>query len=69
MLDMEDVPALKTMELELGKLVYTSKSMKEVLDGHGQAVKNETPSVCKPKIVEDLYSVPDDLFAEFRYKP
>ena len=57
--------------------------MKEVLGGHGQAVdaKNETPShkrgpavseatrACKPKIVEDLYSVPDDLFAEYRYKP
>ena len=46
MLDVEDVPALKTMELELGKLVCTIKSMKEVLGGHGQAVdvKNETPS-------------------------
>ena len=70
MLDVEDVPALKTMELELGKLVCTIKSMKEVLGGHGQAVdvKNETPShkrgptvpeasrACKPSIVEDLYS-------------
>lgn len=80
MLDVEDVPALKNMELELGKLYL---SMKEVLGGHGHAVdvKNETPSnkrgptvseatrACKPKIVENLYSVPDDLFAEYRYKP
>ena len=79
MLDVEDVPALKTMGLELGNLVCTIQSMKEVLGGHGQAedVKNETPSrkrgptvsgatrACKPKIVEDLYSVPDDLFAEY----
>lgn len=61
MLDVEDVPALKTMELELGNLL---KSMKEVLGGQG--LEAETPS---HKIVEDLYSVPDDLFAEFRYKP
>lgn len=81
MLDVEDVPALKTMELQLSK-VY--QIMKEVLGGHGQkrvAVEAETRShkrgvsvsgdtrVCKPKIVEDLYSVPDDLFAEFEYKP
>lgn len=25
--------------------------------------------VATPKVVEDLYSVPDDLFAEFEYKP
>ena len=44
MLVVEHVPALKTMELELGKLY---KSMKEVLNGNGQKsvdVKNETPS-------------------------
>ena len=81
MLDVEDVPALKTMELQLIK-VY--QSMKEVLAGHGQkrvAVEAEKRShkrgvsvsgdtrACKRKIVEDLYSVPDDLFAEFEYKP
>jgi len=44
MLDVEDVSALKTMELELGKLY---QSVKEVLSGHGQKnvdVKNETSS-------------------------
>ena len=77
MLDVEDVPALKTMELELGKLY---KSMKG-LEQKRVEVGPETPShmrgptasgdtrACKPKFVEDLYCVPDDLFAEFRYKP
>lgn len=81
MLDVEEVQALNTMELQLSK-VY--QSMKEVLGGRGQkrvAVEPETRSrkrdvsvsgdtrVCKPKIVEDLYSVPDDISAEFEYKP
>lgn len=76
MLDVDDISSLKTLELQLSK-VY--ESMKEVLGGHGQ--KAETRShkcgvsvsgdtrACKRKIVEDLYSVPDDLFAEFEYKP
>lgn len=67
MLDVDDVPALKTMELELGK-VY--ESMKAGLGGQGQETETRSVSgdtrACKPKIVEDLYSVPDDLFAEFR---
>ena len=65
MLDVEDVPALKTMELELGKLYESMK-------GHEQkrvAMEPETRShkrglsfsrdtrPCKPKIVEDLYCV------------
>lgn len=69
MLDVEEVPALKTMELQLSK-VY--ESMKEVLGGHGQkrvavvSVSGDTRA-CKRQVFEDLYAVPDDVFAEFEY--
>lgn len=79
--NVEDVSALKRLEFDLGKV---HESINEAIGGHAEkkvAVEVETRShkpgvslsgdarMGKAKVLENIYTVPDDIFAEYEYKP